>query len=65
MISKKHKKVCLTLNYIKNLLILVSVVTGCVYLSAFTSLVGIPVCIGSSVAALKIYAGIKKYQSRI
>ena len=55
MISKKHKKVFLTLNYIKNLLILASVVTGCVYLSAFTSLVGIPVCIGSSVAALKIY----------
>ena len=63
MISKKHKKVCLTLNYIKNLLILASVVTGCVYLSAFTSLVGITVCIGSSVVALKIYAWLQELKS--
>ena len=63
MISKKHKKVCLTLNYIKNLLILASVVTGCVYLSAFTSLVGITVCIGSLVVALKIYAWLQELKS--
>ena len=35
------------LNYIQHLLILVSTVTGCVSISAFASLVGIPVGIGS------------------
>ena len=40
--SKKHKKVCTALNYVENLLILASVVTECVSVSAFASLVGIP-----------------------
>ena len=30
LVSKKHKKVCLTLNNIEHFLILSSVVTGCV-----------------------------------
>ena len=53
------------MNYIKHLLILVSRVTGCVSISAFAFLVGIPVGITSSAIGLNIYvitAGIKKYQ---
>ena len=41
LISKKYKKVYTILNYIEHLLILASVVTGCVSISAFASLVGI------------------------
>ena len=37
LMSKKHKKVCATLNYIEHFLILASLVTGCVSVSAFTS----------------------------
>ena len=53
------------MNYIKHLLILVSRVTGCVSISAFAFLVGIPVGITSSAIGLNIYvitAGIKKSQ---
>ena len=68
--SKKYKKVCVTLNYIEHFLILASVVTGCVSISAFASLfgipvritLGIPIGIRSSVIELKGLdtAGIKK-----
>ena len=50
------------------MLILVSTVTGRVLISAFTSLVAVPVGITSSPVKLKIYAittGIKKYKSII
>ena len=50
--SKKHKKFCMTLNYIEYLLILASVVTGCVSISAFSSLVGVPIGITSSAVGL-------------
>ena len=66
--SKKHKKVCITLNYIENFLILPSTITGCVSTSDFTSLVGIPVGITSSAIGLNICAitaEIKKYTSII
>ena len=66
--SKKHKKVCITLNYIEHFLILASTISGCVSISAFASLVGIPIGITSSAIRLKIYAitaGIKKYNSII
>ena len=43
MISKKHKKVFATLNYIEDFIILDSTVTGCVSILAFASLVGIRV----------------------
>ena len=43
LISKKHKKVSEILYYTKHLLILAFTVTGCVSISAFTSLVAIPV----------------------
>ena len=39
--SKKHKKVSETLNYIEHFLILASSVTGCISISAFASLLGI------------------------
>ena len=63
--SKKHKKVCRVLNYIDHLLIVISTITGYVSISAFASLVGIPVGITSSAIGLNICAitvGIKKYK---
>ena len=66
--SKKHEKVGLILNYIEHFLILGSTITGCVSISAFASLVGIPIGITSSAIGLKICArttSIKKYKSII
>ena len=68
LMSKKHKKVCTTLNYIEPFPNLGSAITGCVSISAFASLVGIPVEITSSAIELKICAitaAIKKYKSII
>ena len=48
LMSKKRKKVCTTLNYIEHFLILGSTITGCVSISAFASLVGIPIGVMSS-----------------
>ena len=65
---KKYKKTCKYSNYVENLLILVSTVTGCVSISAFASLVTIFVGITSSAIGLNIcaiIAGIKKYKSTI
>ena len=66
--SEKHKNTCKHLNYVEHLLLLASAITGCVSVSAFTSLVAVPVGITSSSAELKIceiIARIKKYQSII
>ena len=63
--NKKHKKVCTTLNYIKNFLILASTITGSNSNSAFASLLGIPIGIMSSAKGVQIFpiaAVIKKYQ---
>ena len=64
--SKKHK------NFVKFWIILntylISTITGCVSISAFASLAGIPLRITSSAVGLKICvtaAGIKKYKSII
>ena len=60
------KKFVEFLNYIEHSLILISGITGCVSISAFASLVGIPLGITSSAIGLKICiitAGIKKYKS--
>ena len=60
---KKDADVCKTLNYIKHILILASSVNGCVSISAFASLVHIPIGIASSAMGLKIcatFAEIKK-----
>ena len=62
--SRKHRKVCTTLNYIEHVLILASAIAGCISISAFTSLLGISIEITSSAIELKIFAiavGIKKY----
>ena len=56
------------LNYVEQLLILASTVTGCVSISVFASLVAIPVGITSSAVGVIICAttaGIKKYKSII
>ena len=54
--SRKHKKVCTTLNYIEHFLILASAITGYVSISVFASLFGIPIEITSYVIGLKICA---------
>ena len=51
---KRHKKDCRVLSYIEHSLILISTIPGCVSISTFTSLVGIPVGIKSSAIGLKI-----------
>ena len=66
--SNNHKKVCRVLNYIDHSLIVTSTITGCVSISAFASLAGIPIGITSSAIGLKIcarIAGNKKYKSMI
>ena len=68
MISRKHKKICTTLNYIEHFLILAPAITGGISISAFASLVGIPIGITSSAIGLKICAitaGTEKYKSII
>ena len=54
--SKKHKDLCIVLNFIDPLLIVISTITGCVSISAFGSLVAIPIGITSSAIGLKICA---------
>ena len=65
--KEKHKNVSMVLNYFEHFLVFVSAVSGCVSISAFASLVGVPKAIFvSSTVGLKIYviaARIKKYKS--
>ena len=66
--SEKYKKTCKCLNYVEDLLILASTVTGCVSVSAFASLFPVVVGIMSSTVGLKICAitaAIQKYKSII
>ena len=68
LMSKKHRKVCRVLNYIEHSLIALSTITGCVSISTFTSLVGIPIGIANCTIVLKMFvitATIKKYKSII
>ena len=68
LVSKKHKKVCRTLNYVEHFLILGSRITGCISIAAFASLVGIPIGITSSEIGWKIFsttAATKNYNSVI
>ena len=68
LLSKKHKKICRFLNYVDHSLIVIFTITGCVSISAFASLVGIPVGITSSTVGLNICvitAAIKQYKSII
>ena len=68
LMSEKYKKACKYLNYVKQLVVLVSTVAGCVSVSVFPSLIPLPVFITSSAVAVKICAinaGIKNYKSII
>ena len=68
LMSKKHKNIWRILNYIQQFLILGSPITGYILITAFASLVGIPIGIASYAIGLKIYtiiAAIKKYKSII
>ena len=68
LMSKKHKKLCTTLNYIEHLLTLASASTGCVSMSAFASLFDILIGNAGSVEGLKnctITSGIKNVMSII
>ena len=59
MITKKLKKVCTTLNYIKYLLILTPAVSGRVSISAFASLVDTSIGSVVELSVCAITAGIK------
>ena len=66
--SRKYKTIGKYLNHVEHLLILASKVTGCVSISAFTSLVAIPVGISSTAVEIKvsdITGGTKMYKSII
>ena len=66
--SRKHKKVCRTLNYIEHFLILASTITECISISDFDFLIFIPIWSTSSAKVLKtcaIASGIKKNKSII
>ena len=66
--SKKHKKISTTLNYIEDSLVVASTIIGCISISAFASFLGIPIGITSSAIRLKICAitaEIKNYKSII
>ena len=68
LMSETYKKTYKYLNYIENLLILVSTITGSILISAFASLVDINVGVTSSSVGINIcaiIAGIKKYKSII
>ena len=68
LILKNRKNVCSGLNCTDHLLIVIFTITGCVSISAFASLVDVPIGIMNSSIGLKICAiaaGIKKYTSRI
>ena len=63
--SRKHKKGCTTLNYFEQFFILATAITRCISISAFASLLDIPIEIKSSAIGLKNYAiaaGIKKVE---
>ena len=56
LMNKKHKIVCRVLNDIDHLLIIISPITGWVSISAFSSLVGIPIEVISFALGLKTCA---------
>ena len=53
LMSKKHKTFCTILNYIELFLILAFTITVCISISAFSSLIGIPIGIMSSLIRSK------------
>ena len=69
LMIKKHKNSYSTLNYVEHLINLAAVVTGCISISTFASLVGIPIGITSCAAGFEIWAvtagGTKRYKTII
>ena len=68
LMSEKYKTTCKYLNYVENLFVLSSVITGCVSISAFATLVCLPAGITSPAIDINICTitvGIKKYKSII
>ena len=68
LMGKKHKKVCMILNYIKHFFILASTVTGYITIFDFASLFVISIGIKSSAIGLRISAitaGIRNHKSII
>ena len=63
--SAKDRKTYKYLNYVEHRLVLASTVTICVSISAFASLVSVPVGIISSAVGVNICTGIKKNKSII
>ena len=62
--AKSIKKIR-SLNYFEHFILFVSAVIGCFSISAFASLVDVPVGIANSAVGLTIRAGIRKYKSII
>ena len=65
---KKHKKCGRVLNYTDHLLIVISIITGCVSIPVFAFSAGVPIEIISSAVGLEICLtteGIKTYKSII
>ena len=65
LMSKKHEKTCKILKYIEHLLVIISTITRCVFISAFASLVRISIAVTSSAIEAKICVittAIKKYK---
>ena len=54
LMSRQHKMVCTTLNYIGHLLLLASSITGYISVSALASLLVIPIGITNSALGIKI-----------
>ena len=52
-LMSKKKKICRVFNYISQSFIVFSIITGCVSISDFASLVGIPIAITSSAIPLE------------
>ena len=61
LMSGKYKKTCKYLNYVENMLILASAVTGCISVSTFVSLFYVLVGIASAIiVGITIYKSIIK-----
>ena len=48
LMSRKHKKICKTIDHIEHFVVLDSVITACISIYAFASLICIPIGIMSS-----------------
>ena len=62
LMSRKHKKACTTLNYIEHFLIFVSKITGCISISVFAYLLGIPIEFCNRIKNLCNRCRTKKYK---